>query len=266
MPLGVHVALLVAAVLAYYRLETARRVSEWAVGRVRPRLMRLDVARRASPDALENVLALLVAAVLQLAFLAVAWALSGVPAGDLWPDSLRPELIGYGAVLGVGEGVLASYAALIAIEAASALAPGRVPAQRDEWMTVARGGWMRRFLRTAEVAPWWWLLAMAALYVAVEEALFRGVAISLLHPLGGAVAVAGSVALFVVPQLTQAPSWHTALFPLVGAVVIGTVNGLLFLAVPDLLPLVVAHVVLVSMTILYPGGRGRSTRVVGPAL
>jgi hypothetical protein len=52
-----------------------------------------------------------------------------------------------------------------------------------------------------------------------------------------------SVALFTAAQVFRMPSWRSAMFPALGARTLGVVDGLLFLAVPTILPLIVAHIV-----------------------
>lgn len=61
---------------------------------------------------------------------------------------------------------------------------------------------------------------------------------------GMGVALAASVTLFVGIQVFNMPSWRAAMFPVLGALVVGVVHGALYLAVPDITPLIVAHFVL----------------------
>lgn len=88
------------------------------------------------------------------------------------------------------------------------------------------------------------LAALILLYVAVEEVVFRGVVIAAVGDAGMGVALAASVTLFVGIQVFNMPSWRAAMFPVLGALVVGVVHGALYLAVPDITPLIVAHFVL----------------------
>ena len=83
---------------------------------------------------------------------------------------------------------------------------------------------------------------------AAQELIFRGLLIPafLDEGLGGTASVASSGLLFVGVQALAMPSRRAALFPMVGAAVVGVVHGILFLHVPDVIPLAVAHVAFFS--------------------
>ena len=100
---------------------------------------------------------------------------------------------------------------------------------------------MRYFASTRSTAPPWLAAAIIALYVGVEELVFRGIVITVAAPHGAFVACSLSAALFVVAQVFGMPSLRAALVPVVGAAVVGPVHAILFWQVHDLLPLVAAH-------------------------
>ena len=56
--------------------------------------------------------------------------------------------------------------------------------------------------------------------------------------------------LFIAVQVFNMPSWHSAMFAVLGALVIGLVHGGLYLAVPNLLPLIIAHMVTFAVSVL----------------
>lgn len=263
----IRLALVCAAIVAYYGAQAAARVGDALAGPMRDRLARFEIGRRYSLDQLETTARAVVSSTMQVGFLGVVLFLSGIPVDALWPERVRPELLAYGVALGFGEVALASFAALIGMRVADALATGGRPASDSDWLAMARGGWMRRFTRAAEVLPFGAWLALAFSYVAVEEVIFRGVVINLIDgPLGGAAAVTASVLLFLVPQRILAPSWRTAIFPLIGAATVGLVNGLLYVAIRDLLPLIVAHTTMIAFTARLRGPRTDERRLVGPAI
>jgi hypothetical protein len=229
-----------ATVVAYYSVVVGRGGDLAA-----RRLLGAAVARSGrAVDDVDSVLRMSMAAAMQLAFALLLIAALGIPAAALVPDTLRPELVALGAVLGAGEALLGSFLGTVAMRVAARIAPRSTPADAAQWLTVGRGGWMRLFLRTAETAPLRFGLAVMTLYIAVEEVIFRGVLITFLREGGAAPALVLSVVAFVAVQVFSMPSWHAAIFPAVGALVVGIVHGALFLAVPDLTPLVVAHLVL----------------------
>jgi hypothetical protein len=243
-----RLALLSVGFVAYYW---------WAIGAGRSRarsvsralLTRLRVATRHSVDQIESVAGLAIASVGQLCFCAFAITVSGVTVGSLVPDTFRPVLLLYGLALGIGEAALASFLAYATFRALDAAKSGT---RRDHqgWLAISRGGWMRFYLRTAEVAPWPVLVGLTTLYITVEELFFRGVLVGMFEPHGNVLAVVVPTIFFMLVQTFHMPSWQSALFPLVGAMVVGVIHSAMYLAVPDLTPLIVAHMTLFLITVL----------------
>jgi membrane protease YdiL (CAAX protease family) len=229
--------LVVAAVLAFYglfyRYVVARwgPVVEWAMRR-----LRLD-SRRPLRE-VEAVGKLAAAGVAQLLFaLVLAWwtgfpgdrILGGAPLGaGVWAAAI---------LLGAGELALTSLVCTTIVEVAVA-AGGDARA----WRARSRGGWMSLFLLTARAAPSALTMASVCLYVVVEELIFRGILVTELAGWGGPAAVCVSAALFVAVQAFGMPSVPAAVYPMVGALVIGVVHGVLFWLVPAVAPLALAHV------------------------
>jgi hypothetical protein len=184
---------------------------------------------------------LVAAALAQSAFalLLVAAARLGPPAMF---EPIRVELLLMGCLLGLAELSLATLVCGVVVETALLLAPER---RRGEvaraWLMEGRGGWMGQFAATQRVASRTFATFVISLYVAGEEVVFRGVLIHVLRPAGSLAAVGIAAILFVVAQVRYLPSARAAVFPAVGAAVIGSVHGMLFWRVPDLLPLVAAH-------------------------
>jgi membrane protease YdiL (CAAX protease family) len=183
-------------------------------------------------------------------FIAVLVAATPVSVSGLGPRGWDLRLVPLGVLLGVGEAGLASQLALLASRVAELWRPGRTPVTVEGWLSVSRGGWIRYYLRTAEAAPVWLLVAASALYVSGEEIVFRGIVISCLAGLPTPLAVTVSVLLFALVQVFYTPGWQTALFPVIGAVVVGIVHGSLFVMVPDLTPLIVAHLSMFLIMVL----------------
>jgi membrane protease YdiL (CAAX protease family) len=236
---ALRLSLQVVGFIAYYRWAIR------AIGRAtRPagrRLIgRLPLARSYTADEVESTVSLLAATVGQAIFLACSFAITEVSPGQLVPRTVRPDLVALGAVLGVGEASLASFLGYAGMRATQ-VRRGRSSGSSREWLVMGRGGWMRFYLRTAEVAPWPWLVLVTVVYVTAEEAFFRGILVTFVSPHGAALAVVVSTALFLAVQVFHMPSWRAALFPAAGGLVVGVLHSVLFLLVPDLTPLVVAH-------------------------
>lgn len=233
-----RLGLLIAAAVAYYAWGIS------AVGRItrsagRRRLARAAWASRYTADEAESIVGLLAAAVGQTTFFVVALLLTGLSFDAVAGGGIEPRLLGLGAVLGVGEAALASFVGYLALPATKGRADDVGGAQ--QWLATGRGGWMRLYLRTAEVAPWPLLVVLTTVYVTVEEAVFRGLLVSMLSSYGLGLAVVGSAALFVAVQMLHMPSWRAGLFPAAGGLVVGIIHGVLFVTIGDLAPLIVAH-------------------------
>ncbi len=208
------------------------------------------LSRRWTAADLDGVVRLLLSGALQLAFLTALVAALPLTAADLLPRHWDVRLVLLGIPLGVAEAGLATYAGFLGSRVAQLVRPGgATPAGVEGWLSVARGGWIRYYLRTAAVAPRWLLILATTLYVAGEELIFRGVVLTT-SGLAPALAVAMSVVLFAAAQVFYTPGWRTALFPILGAVVLGVVHGILFVTVPDVTPLIVAHATMFLVTVL----------------
>ncbi len=272
-----RVLTLAAVVVVYYWLgkallfRAARRLA--AATRIGP--AHWGTAQRA------DVFELAVAGASHVVVVAALLAVTGIGPGMLVSGFARPELLLLGAVLGVGELAIGSLLCRALIEVSLArrsrspsaqvvgpagppgvAGPVRAldsprPARRSRtatesedrgqslrsWLGRSRGGWIRHHLTALKVLPLWAALGLTGIQVASEELVFRGVALTWLRDAGPVVALTTSIALFVLMQAFFMSSWQAAMFPVVGGVVMGVVHGLVFWAVPDMAPLVVAHVV-----------------------
>jgi hypothetical protein len=213
-------------------------------------LARRPIAAHCSPVELDGISRLVISALLQAGFLLLLVPATGV---NLWPlvaGHFHPQLIGYGLALGIAEMALASMLCYATIRLTTAASNVGGEAELDSWLSLTRAGWMRLFLRTAEVAPLPVVLFVSMLYITVEEFVFRGVLITFLHPLGAAIAVTLPLLLFLAAQTFRMPSRASAMFPLVGALVVGVTHGVLMLAVPNIVPLVIAHLAFFAFALL----------------
>jgi hypothetical protein len=233
-------AAIVLAVVGFYGLVLNRSLSD-VRGPTQLLLRRFPAAKRYSSGEVEAVVRLGLGGILQLLFCAVLIAALGVRLDELQLAALEPALVILGVLLGLGEAALATFAGYTGMQAGMALAPGRAPADADDWLALSRSGWMRLFFQAAEITPSL-AVGLSLMYIAVEETVFRGVVITMLGDAGpAAAALAVSILLFALAQTFRMPTWHSAMFPVLGAIVVGLVHGLLFLAVPSILPLIVAH-------------------------
>jgi hypothetical protein len=234
-------ALACVAVLAFYGLFYRTVVKRWR-GLVRPFVRRSGIEATSPLREVESMSKLAAAGVAQALFAVALMTTSGVDVSAVFGSGPHPELLVLGAVLGIGELALASVLCAVVVEVALARTPPeRRRAVQGRWLAEARGGWMAQFSATLRVGPRWFAAVCVALYVAGEELVFRGILIELLRPEGAAVAVGVSLVLFTTAQVFHMPSLRAALFPVVGAAVVGVVHGLVYWHAPGVLPLMVAH-------------------------
>ena len=215
---------------AFYRVVVRRSGSL-----VQPLLRRAGLEANHPLRDVQAVGKLGMAGVSQLGFAAVLiWALD-IPIGQALSRGARPELLLLGAGLGVAEIALASLlCTTIASIAATRSSPGT-------WTVGGGGGWMGQFGATLRVAPAWVSAILIGLYVSVEEVVFRAILLDALAPWGRAAAIAVSLVLFVIVQRFSMPTWGSALFPMIGASVVGFVHAVLYWSFKAILPLVLAH-------------------------
>jgi membrane protease YdiL (CAAX protease family) len=228
------------AVLAFYGLFYRYVVARWGPA-VRWAMRRLRLDARRPVREVEAVGKLGAAGVAQLLFaLALAWW-TGLPGDRLIGAHVDAGVWAAAALLGAGELMLTSLVCTAIVEIAVASSGSGEQATR-RWAAGARGGWMSLFLLTARAAPSPLAIACVCLYVAVEELVFRGILVTTFAGWGGAGAVCASAALFVAVQAFGMPSRSAAVYPIVGATVIGVVHGVLFWLLPAVAPLVLAHI------------------------
>jgi len=228
------------AVLAFYgfvyRYVVARwgPVVQWAL-----RGLRLDAHRPLRE--VEAVGKLAAAGLAQLLFAIVLAWWTGLPGDRIFGTHVGAGVWAAAALLGVGELALTSLVCTAVVETAVASSGSTEEAAR-RWAARSRGGWMSLFLLTARAAPSTLTIASVCLYVAVEEVVFRAILVTTFAGWGGAAAVCASAALFVAVQAFGMPNRPAALYPMVGATVIGVVHGVLFWLVPAVAPLALAHI------------------------
>ncbi|WP_454084208.1 CPBP family intramembrane glutamic endopeptidase [Georgenia sp. Marseille-Q6866] len=193
-----------------------------------------SLTERHSEKDVDDALKLAGAALAQLVLAVVLWLLVGPSAGPL-VSGWSPALLALAALLGIGSLGLSA----VLVRAVVGVTRGSA----ETWLASGGGGWVRQFRAVGRVASPGVAVVTVVAYVAGEEVVFRVVLLHVLEGWGPAVAVTVATALFVGVQAVGMPSLSAAFFPMVGAAVVGAVHGLLYLAVPALVPLVVAHAV-----------------------
>jgi len=249
-------------VLGFYALFYRTIVKRWGVF-VQPLVRRSGIQATRPLREIDAMSKLAAAGVAQALFATTLIAVSGVDLSAVLGAGLRPELLALGALLGIGELAMASMICAVVVELALAsTAPEHRGAVQGRWLAESRGGWMAQFSATLRAGPGWFAATCIGLYVAGEELVFRGIVIELLRPDGAILAVGASLVLFMTAQVFHMPSLRAALFPVVGAAVVGLVHGLVYWQTPGVLPLMVAHLTFFLGTLAVASAPARP-RTVG---
>lgn len=198
--------------------------------------------RRISVADLENLITMACSVVLQIGLLLLLAALTSFEIKQLMPQTFELSIMLYAVGLGIGEMALASFLSMTAMKALISLSPSS-PRRMDDWIALVNSGWMRLFMRSMQLLPRHLSLLIIIPYIAIEELIYRGLVMSVFQPAGDGIAVAASVAIFSGYQVINMPSWRSAMFPFIGAFTMGIIHGVLFVLMPNVWPLVVAHVV-----------------------
>ena len=247
-------AFITAAVLCFYAFFYARVVSRWGRAvRHSLRWLRLDSHRTVREvQATEKLAA---ATVAQLLFAAVLLPASGVAPSAIFGRDLGGGIIVAAGALGFAELALTSVMCTTIVAVMALRARTASQAEARDWQQRGRGGWMGYFLLTVRAAPAPFAAATIGLYVVVEEVIFRGILIEAFAPDGALLAIGVSTCCFVSAQAFAMPSRRAALFPMVGAGIVGVVHGVLFWHVRDVIPLAFAHVSFFAAALSLTGRR-----------
>ena len=188
--------------------------------------------------------------VAQFGVLLVVLHLAGIPLRDLFHGNGIAGRVGLGLLLGVGEYSVSATLCKFAISVAVAFSAS----EESDWASLMRSGWMGSYFRCRASIGLPATLVLASIYVLGEEMMFRGAILgSLLVNYGPAPALAGSIGAFVAVQFASMPSVRAAMFPIIGAIVIGVVHGLVYLDTRDLTALCTAHVLCIVLPLIVYG-------------
>jgi hypothetical protein len=175
--------------------------------------------------------------------------------GVLTPSLVRGPLalVPFGLVLGPAEAGAALLAATVMADLAGAVrqrrrvvaSAGLAGAGSAEagthWLCLLRSGWAGRTRQLTGGGRRASGVIFLIISVATEEAVFRGAVLTALRPAGVLIAVLMSAALYSGYAASRPQARGAVRDTTVACAVIGLVNGLVFAAVPGLLPLIVAQ-------------------------
>lgn len=223
---------------------------KWIVAAGQQIADRIDAGGRLSRTDLSYLIELPCIALTHLSLVFLIASLIDYNLAALFPNGSVISRSISGVFLGLGEMGVSSFICRIVISALVELNFDGRYRSPDWWISGAKAGWLRHHLRTVKLLPAPFALTIVATQITAEELMFRGVLINLLLPLGLTAAALLSCLLFVVMQTFQMPSWHSAIFPVVGGLVMGPIHTALILNNGDIVPLIVAHLTFFAAVVL----------------
>jgi hypothetical protein len=237
---AIDIIIVVAALVFYYKVLLVVVRDRLVSAAVQVLLRHFRAAIRYPVAEIENIITLAFGVVSQMFLFFLLAVFTSVQVRNFSFEANHWTLLLYGAVLGLGEMLAGSFLGLVAIKVSAAVP--RLGNPLIHWQAVLNSGWMRLYSTTVKLLPLPAAMSLIVLYIGVEELIIRGIVFNVVLPLGPISAVALSTVIFVGYQVFNLPTWRAALFPVLGALVMGPIHGVLYLAVPDVWPLVVAHV------------------------
>lgn len=146
-----------------------------------------------------------------------------------------------GILLGIGMMGFSSLLCRGAIEILRSLSRPYFPPDVKDWLIMTRSGWMRHYLHTIDVLSLPVALLIIFGQICCEEIVFRGVFLQYFLSAGACVALIAATILFMLMQLFHMPNLVSGIFPLIGSMIIGIFNGVLYLKYAHIFPLIIAH-------------------------
>lgn len=156
----------------------------------------------------------------------------------------------FGVLIGIGSVGISILICSVGMKIFEAFAKKNSPSTLDGWMTIANGGWIRHHKHTLKILPVYLALLIITLQIGSEEIIFRVVLTHIFMPYGIVVAFVISTCLFIYMQTLHMPSMASAMFPVLGASVMGVTHGLIYLNDPSIIPLIISHLTFFIFTVI----------------
>jgi hypothetical protein len=157
----------------------------------------------------------------------------------------NPRLFPYGVFLGFGEAGAGSLLCYVADRTLRALCSRN----QLEFVADSVPSRSKEFFGKLRLLPRPLILLIALLYAASEEIMLRGALLVALQRLDGKWALLVPVVVSLSVQAFPCTTKNRTMFPFIGTLVSAPVHALLFMAVPDVRPLIVAQVTAMAITL-----------------
>jgi membrane protease YdiL (CAAX protease family) len=156
----------------------------------------------------------------------------------------------YGALLGIGSVGISVLFCTVAIKAVEIFAKDKAPCSLTGWAAISNAGWIRHHKHTIKILPIFIALLIITMQIGSEETIFRSVLLQAFAPFGIATAFSVSTLLFIFMQTFHMPSMLSAMFPMIGATIMGVIHGLLYIYHPSVVPLIISHLTFFIFTVI----------------
>lgn len=156
----------------------------------------------------------------------------------------------YGALIGIGCVGVSVLICGTGIKIVELIGQEKAPKSMDEWYAISGAGWIRHHKHTIKTFPVAIALLIITLQIGSEETIFRSILIQIFEPYGIWNAFTISTILFIAMQIFHMPNLISAMFPIIGATVMGTVHGLLYIHHPSITPLIISHLTFFMFTVM----------------
>ncbi|MCW5589443.1 MAG: CPBP family intramembrane metalloprotease [Legionellales bacterium] len=142
-----------------------------------------------------------------------------------------------GLLLGLGLGGTAAILTLLVMKLVEIVVKSNI----NELMKNISSGWIKSYYYVKLLLPKPIAYLFIIAQLACEEVIFRGVFQQYLMEFGIVLSILIATLLFALMQIFQMPSARTAMFPVIGALVMGPIHGILFYCTQSLWPLITSH-------------------------
>ncbi len=200
------------------------------------------ITQHYSIEMAKGVVELPLVVLFHIAFSVILMSLFSVPLNTLGFTFSNVALyLLVGVLLGIGMMSFSSLLCRAVIEILRHIPKPCFALEIKDWLVMTRSGWLRHYFHTIDVLSLPLALSIIFAQICCEEIVFRGILLHYFLPAGLCEALMGSTILFMFMQLFHMPNLMSSIFPWIGSMVIGVVNGILYLKQGDLLPLIIAH-------------------------
>ena len=156
----------------------------------------------------------------------------------------------YGGLIGVGCLGVSVLFCTTAIKFVELFSKNNKTYTLQDWSVIANSGWIRHHKHTIKILPGLVALIIITLQIGSEEIIYRVILMQVFSPLGIIAAFTLSTIFFVAMQRLHMPSNLSAMFPMIGASVMGVTHSLLYLYQPLIIPLIISHITFFVFTMI----------------